>query len=146
MPVYIGAEKETYALTGGNKQMNHWKWLGSSERYIGQTGPQYWLSDITRNKPGYDCQAMYLRDQRQYGKWVGLPCYSSASYTCEYSFAPPGTPAPANAAEGAAMYEMLKEAPEYLSNEAYSKGNLVFAPPPSKGMPLALAMASKGVY
>lgn len=125
--------------------MRHWKWLGSSERYIGESGPEYWFNALTKNKPGYDCQAMYLRDPSQYGKWVGLPCYNAAPYTCEYLVAPPGTAAPANPAETQAMMGMFQEAPAYLANAAYTKGSYAFAPPSSKGV-VSLAMASKGGY
>lgn len=141
-------------LTGGNKKMNHWKWLGSSERYIGETGPEYWFNQLTKMKPGYDCQAMYLRDPSQYGKWVGLPCYSAAPFTCEHLLSPPGTIAPPNAAESLAMSEIYKEAPAYLY--AGSKGSLSFAPPskgsafpmpPSKGASRpALSFSNKGGY
>lgn len=118
-----------------------WKWLGSGEAYIGQSGPQYWFNELTKMKPGYDCQAMYLRDPSQYGKWVGLPCYNAAAFTCEYRLAPPGTPAPASAAETMAGYEMLKEAPAYINNYSNSKGSLAFSPP-SKGV--AFQAPSKG--
>lgn len=142
----IGAETATYAFTAGHRRMNHWKWLGSNERYIGETGPEYWFSSATKSKPGYDCQAMYLRDSSQIGKWVGLPCYSSASYTCEYRIAPPGTPEPANAAETAALYRMTKEAPAYLTAQSSNyKGSMAFAAP-SKGSVVSLALASKGSY
>lgn len=139
--------------------MNHWKWLGSSEMFMGQTGPEYWFNQLTKMKPSYDCQAMYLRDQSQYGKWVGLPCYSSAPFTCEYRIAPPGSPEPANAAETMAAYEMYKEAPAYLREYQSNKGSMQFAPPskgaqfapPSKGVQFApqskgLSFASKGSY
>ena len=142
--LYTDADDDTYVLTGGNKQMNHWKWLGSNERFIGQTGPEYWFNDLTKSKPGYDCQAMYLRDRSQFGKWVGLPCYNAAPYTCEYHITPPGTVVPPTAAESLAMYSMSREAPAYLSG-GYSKGAIAFAPPSSKGV-VNMALASKGGY
>lgn len=109
--------------------MNHWKWLGSNERYIGQSGPEYWFDQLNKMKPSYDCQAMYLRDAQQYGKWVAMPCYSSAPFVCEYRIAPPGSPEPSNPSETLAMMDMMKSSPAYLQNTGYSKGNFVFSPP-----------------
>lgn len=141
--LYIGAStSDAYALTSGNKQMNHWKWLGSAEQYIGQSGPEYWFNDLTKVKPNYNCQAMYLRDSMSYGKWVGLPCYNAAPYTCEYHLAPPGSMAPANSAETLAMMEIYKDSPPYLSASAYSKGASYAN---SKGNSLAASAYSKGM-
>lgn len=130
LPCVGASDSDAYSLTSGNKQGYHWKWLASSERHIGATGPEYWFNELTKNKPSYDCQAMYLREASVYGKWVGLPCYSAAPFTCEYLLAPHGTPAPANAAESLAVYEMYQEAPPYLAMGSYgSKGSYQFAPP-----------------
>ena len=122
--------------------MNMWKWLGSGEAYIGQSGPQYWFNELTKMKKDYDCQAMYLRDHSTYGKWVGLPCFSRAAYTCEYLLAAPGSPAPSNAAETMAGYEMMKNAPAYINSyQSSSKGSLAFNPPTKGAM---FAPPSKG--
>ena len=139
------ADSDAYSHTSGNKQHNKWYWLGGSDTYVGQTGPQYWFNEITKMKPSYNCQAMYLRDSSQYGKWVGLPCYNAAPFTCEYRVAPPGTVAPPNAGETLAMAEMYKNAPAYIGGPSMSKGSMIFrAPSYSKGAPLSFA--NKGQY
>ena len=107
---------------------------------MGQSGPQYWHSEITKMKPNYDCQAMYLGDHYQYGKWVGKPCYSASAFVCEFNIAPPGTPAPVNPAEYMATQKMLAEAPAYLQ-EYSSKGNMFAS---SKGQSLSEQMSQKG--
>mgnify|MGYP001792822494 CR=1 FL=1 len=83
---------------------------------MGATGVEYWYNAVTKQKPGYNCQAMYLYDGNQYGKWVGLPCYTAAPYVCEYQLLPPGTSSPANAAEQMAILGMAKEAPPYINS------------------------------
>jgi hypothetical protein len=124
---------------------NYWKWLGGSQSRIGESGPEYWFNQLTKNKPGYDCQAMYLKEPSVYGKWVGLPCYSAAPYTCEYTIAPAGTALPASAAENLAMYEMSQEAPAYLNSYTSSKGAYQYAPS-SKGAYQYAPSNNKGSY
>lgn len=115
----IDAEDDPYALTSGHKKYNGWKWLGTSDTHVNGA---YWYNAATSMKPGYDCMAMYLGDRMNYGKWVGLPCYNSAPYVCEYSLVPEGTAMPANPAETLALAEMAAEAPLYLRAGSSSKG------------------------
>jgi len=110
----LGAS-DAYSFTSGNKQLNGWKWLGAGNNHMGATGVEFWYNHATKNKPMYNCQAMYLGDPNKFGKWVGLPCYTSAPYVCKYSLVPPGTDTPANPAEQMAILEMAREAPMYLS-------------------------------
>lgn len=83
---------------------------------MGPPGADFWLNAATQQKYGYDCQAMYMYDRNQYGKWVGLPCTSAAPYVCEYQLLPHGMLAPSNSAEQMAVLKMAAEAPAYLNS------------------------------
>lgn len=110
--VILAGAKDPYALTSGNKQRNGWKWLGASDNHM---SGDFWYNSATQMKMGYDCQAMYLYDAFNYGKWVGLPCHTAAPYVCEYKLVPHSSEMPSNGAEQMAILEMAQEAPLYLS-------------------------------
>lgn len=110
----VGAT-DAYAYTSGNKQYNGWKWLGAKNNHMGASGVEFWYNMETKQKPMYDCQAMYLYDPNNYGKWVGLQCRAAAPYVCEYQLVP-YTATPYNAAEQMAVLKMAAEAPYYLKS------------------------------
>jgi len=106
---------EGYVSTSGHKTSYGWKWLAASNNHIPSTASaDFWYNIATKSKPGYDCQAMYLYDGQNFGKWVGLPCTNPTTYVCEYNLVPPGQASPPNAAEQYALVKMQQEAPLYL--------------------------------
>lgn len=137
----IGVASEKYVLTSGYKSLpgGYWKWLGGADQYIGASGPTYWFNEMTKNKPQYDCQALYVFDPTYYASWASYPCNRPAVSVCEYQV--PGLLS--SPTDGAYISELLRNAPNYLQPTS-SKGVLAIAPssrpvgaPLTKGVPLA---------
>lgn len=103
---------DAYSYTGGLKYSGYWKWIG---QHAPMSQSDFWLTAETQSKPGYDCQAMFIHDPFRFGQWVGLPCYSSVPYVCEYQLLPAHA-AVQNQAERMAVLKMAEDAPGYLQS------------------------------